>query len=530
MTSASSSEVTAGMRVSSSTSELRQIEELVWELPATGKMRVPARVFADRELLDAIAGGASLAQLVNVAALPGVFETVLAMPDVHQGYGFPVGGVAAMELPDGVVSPGGVGYDINCGVRLLALPLSEAELGDRREALVHKISRTVPAGAGKESRTFTKAADLDRLLLEGSRVLGSDDDVMRTESGGCLPGADPSAVSPRAKERGRGQIGTMGSGNHFVEVQEVDEILDEDAARAFGLREQQVTVLIHSGSRGLGHQVCTDYVKAMDGAMRRYGIELEDRQLACAPASSPEGQSYLAAMAAAANFAWSNRQGIADAVRSAVSRILGADVARGTRQVYDVAHNVAKTEEYARPSSACAPQGRHESVPSWCGGYPRRLQRRRSAGLHPREHGDGQLRARRRAGFDGEGVRHHVPRRRAHSFADGCPEADRRARAATRARGARHRRPLPFAQRPCRGGALRLQGRRASGARRRAGRARPSRRPPRAARGGQGLRKLNARRSARSTAAATRYVAVQCAVRTRYARSAALPVRRYAPS
>ena len=170
MTSASSSEVTAGMRVSSSTSELRQIEELVWELPATGKMRVPARVFADRELLDAIAGGASLAQLVNVAALPGVFETVLAMPDVHQGYGFPVGGVAAMELPDGVVSPGGVGYDINCGVRLLALPLSEAELGDRREALVHKISRTVPAGAGKESRTFTKDADLDRLLLEGSRV------------------------------------------------------------------------------------------------------------------------------------------------------------------------------------------------------------------------------------------------------------------------------------------------------------------------------------------------------------------------
>ncbi len=347
MTSASSSEVTAGMRVSSSTSELRQIEELVWELPATGKMRVPARVFADRELLDAIAGGASLAQLVNVAALPGVFETVLAMPDVHQGYGFPVGGVAAMELPDGVVSPGGVGYDINCGVRLLALPLSEAELGDRREALVHKISRTVPAGAGKESRTFTKDADLDRLLLEGSRVLGSDDDVTRTESGGCLPGADPSAVSPRAKERGRGQIGTMGSGNHFVEVQEVDEILDEDAARAFGLREQQVTVLIHSGSRGLGHQVCTDYVKAMDGAMRRYGIELEDRQLACAPASSPEGQSYLAAMAAAANFAWSNRQGIADAVRNAVSRILGADVARGTRQVYDVAHNVAKTEEYA---------------------------------------------------------------------------------------------------------------------------------------------------------------------------------------
>ena len=354
------------MHVSSSTSELRQIEETRLGASATGGMRVPARVFADRELLAAIAGEASLAQLVNVAALPGVFEAVLAMPDVHQGYGFPVGGVAAMELPDGVVSPGGVGYDINCGVRLLALPLSESELGDRREALVHEISRAVAGGRpGRESDVHEGGRPRSP-AARGSRALGSDDDVTRTESAAVCP--EPiEAVSPRAKERGRGQIGTMGSSNHFVEVQEVDEILDGDAARAFGLREQQVTVLIHSGSRGLGHQVCTDYVKAMDGAMRRYGIALDDRQLACAPASSPEGQSYLAAMAAAANFAWSNRQGIADAVRSAVSRILGAEVARGTRQVYDVAHNVAKTEEYAGPSSARAPQGRHKSVPGWCG-------------------------------------------------------------------------------------------------------------------------------------------------------------------
>jgi tRNA-splicing ligase RtcB len=352
------------MHASSSTSDLRQVEELVWELPPTGDMRVPARVFADRDLLTAIAGGASLAQLVNVAQLPGVFEAVLAMPDVHQGYGFPVGGVAAMQLPDGVVSPGGVGYDINCGVRLLALPLSEPELGDRREALVHEISRAVPAGAGQESRTFMKEADLDRLLVEGSRMLGSDDDVTRTESAGCLSGADASAVSPRAKERGRGQIGTLGSGNHFVELQEVHEILDEVAARIFGLREQQVTVLIHSGSRGLGHQVCTDYVKAMDGAMRRFGIELEDRQLACAPASSPEGQSYLAAMAAAANFAWANRQGIADAVRRAVSRVLGADAARGTRQVYDVAHNVAKIEQYGGRSLLVHRKGATRAFPA----------------------------------------------------------------------------------------------------------------------------------------------------------------------
>ena len=346
MTSASSSELTAGTHVSSSTSELRQVEEMVWELPASAGMRVPARVFADRELLGSIAGEASLEQLANVAALPGVFGAVLAMPDVHQGYGFPVGGVAAMELPEGVVSPGGVGYDINCGVRLLALPLTEAELGGRREALVHEISRAVPAGAGKEAGRGGKPTDLDRVLTEGSRVLGSDDDVTRTESGGCLPGADPSVVSARAKERGRGQLGTMGSGNHFVEVQSVDAVLDAEAAEAFGLREQQVTVLIHSGSRGLGHQVCTDYVKEMDAAMRRYGIRLVDRQLACAPASSPEGRAYLAAMAAAANFAWSNRQAIADAVRRAVGRILGPDAARGTRQVYDVAHNVAKEEVY----------------------------------------------------------------------------------------------------------------------------------------------------------------------------------------
>ena len=350
MTSASSEKARCGRPVSSSTSsaELREVDETLWEIPASARadMRVPARIFADRELLDAIAGDLSLDQLQNVATLPGISGAALAMPDIHQGYGFPVGGVAAMELPDGVVSPGGVGYDINCGVRLLALPLTEPELGGRREALVHELSRGVPAGAGKESRADRSRGDLERVLREGARAVGSEQDVERTESQGCLPGADPGAVSERAKERGRGQLGTMGSGNHFVELQRVDDVLDPAGAEAFGLRENQLTVLIHSGSRGLGHQVCTDYVKLMDAAMRRYGIELPDRQLACCPASSPEGEAYLGAMAAAANFAWANRQVIADAVRASVARVLGADTAARTSQVYDVAHNVAKVEEY----------------------------------------------------------------------------------------------------------------------------------------------------------------------------------------
>jgi tRNA-splicing ligase RtcB (3'-phosphate/5'-hydroxy nucleic acid ligase) len=322
--------------------ELTRIDDVTWEIPAAARpdMRVPARVFADEELLAAIRQDSSLEQLQNVATLPGIVDAALAMPDIHQGYGFPVGGLAATELPDGVVSPGGVGYDINCGVRLLALPVTAAELGDRRESLVHELSRGIPAGAGKEGGL---RVDIERVLRDGSRVVADrEDDVERTESEGRLEGADPSTVSERAQERGRGQLGTMGSGNHFVELQCVSRTFDD----AFGLGDDQVTVLIHSGSRGLGHQVCTDYVKRMDAVLGKYGIELPDRQLSCAPASSPEGQSYLAAMAAAANFAWANRQEIANRVRRAVARVLGTDAADGTRQIYDVAHNVAKREEY----------------------------------------------------------------------------------------------------------------------------------------------------------------------------------------
>src|SRR2546426_5396322 len=258
--------------------DLRQMDETLWEIPVSTRpdMRVPARVFADRTLLDQIEQDSSLEQLVNVATLPGILDAALAMPDIHQGYGFPVGGVAAMELPDGVVSPGGVGYDINCGVRLLAAPFTAEELGGRREALVHEISPAVPAGAGKEARRH-RPEQLDRILVEGARVVGSDDDVARTESNGCLPEVDLAAVSERAKERGAGQLGTMGSGNHFVEVQRVERLFDGRAAEAYGLREGQVTVLVHSGSRGLGHQVCTDFVRRMDAVLSRYGIELPDR-------------------------------------------------------------------------------------------------------------------------------------------------------------------------------------------------------------------------------------------------------------
>jgi tRNA-splicing ligase RtcB (3'-phosphate/5'-hydroxy nucleic acid ligase) len=334
--------------------ELRQLDEVLWEIPAAARadMRVPARVFGDRELLDAIRDDRSLEQLQNVATLPGIVEAAMAMPDIHQGYGFPVGALAATAEPDGVVSPGGVGYDINCGVRLLAAPFSADELGDSRRALVHEISRSVPVGAGRESSLDLDRRELENVLRRGARALlesrgiGTEEDVDLTESGGCIAGADPSSVSERALTRGSGQLGTLGSGNHFIELQRVERILEPEAAAAYGLSEAQVTVLIHSGSRGLGHQVCTDYVKRMDAALARHRIQLPDRQLSCAPLSSAEGRAYLGAMAAAANFAWANRQAIAHRVRESIASVIGAAQAEATRQVYDVAHNVAKQEEH----------------------------------------------------------------------------------------------------------------------------------------------------------------------------------------
>jgi tRNA-splicing ligase RtcB len=334
--------------------DLVKAGQYVYEISPSRRpdMRVPARVYADEELLAAMLPGETMTQLVNVATLPGCTGCVYGMPDMHEGYGFPVGGVAATRMPDGVVSPGGVGFDINCGVRLLATPLRRGDLGERAEALVHEISRSVPAGMGKERGIRLSDGELDRVLAEGSgylvreKGLGLAADVAHTESGGCLPGADPARVSQRARDRGRDQLGTMGSGNHFVEVQTVDEVFDPEAARAMGLEEGQVTVLIHTGSRGLGHQVCTDYVRQMDQKLSAYGITLPDRQLSCAPASSPEGKAYLAAMASAANFAWSNRQVITYQVRSSLTRLFTGLRPDAVRVVYDVAHNIAKMEEH----------------------------------------------------------------------------------------------------------------------------------------------------------------------------------------
>ena len=363
---------------------LDRIDETLWEIPASRRpdMRVPARVFASEEIVDAIGDDRSLEQLENVATLPGIVDAAIAMPDIHQGYGFPVGGLAATERAGGIVSPGGVGYDINCGVRLLALPLRSSELGDRKEMLVDEISRVAPAGIGRGSANGLAAAELDRVLTRGpaallERGIGTPEDVELTESGGCLPGADPGALSARARERGAGQLGTLGSGNHFIELQRVERVDEPLCAAAYGLGEGAVTILIHSGSRGLGHQVCTDYVRRMDASVREHAIELPDRQLACAPLSSPEARDYLAAMAAAANFAWANRAALADACRTAIATVFGPAAAAQTRQVYDVAHNVAKLESYGGRKLCVHRKGATRAFPPGHGEIP---ERHRDAG------------------------------------------------------------------------------------------------------------------------------------------------------
>jgi tRNA-splicing ligase RtcB len=328
-----------------------RLDPQVVEIPASarGDMRVAARIFADGTLWDQIRRDRSVDQLVNVATLPGVEAPVLAMPDAHEGYGFPVGGVAAFRARDGVISPGGVGYDINCGVRLLAAGVPMAQIRPQLPALMHELGRSVPSGTGRGGRLVLDRGELDGVLATGSRALlgrgmATDADLLHTEAGGSLGAADPEAVSERAGQRGHDQLGTLGSGNHFVEVQEVDVVFDDGAAGAMGLRVGDCVVLIHTGSRGLGHQVCTDYVRAMDAVMRRHDITLPDRELACAPFQSPEGQRYFGAMCAAANFAFANRQAITHAVRRAFGHALGTGVT--LEVVYDVAHNMAKLETH----------------------------------------------------------------------------------------------------------------------------------------------------------------------------------------
>jgi len=334
--------------------ELVEVAPYIYELPrdrARG-MHVPARIFADPSTVEQLGREQSLVQLANVATLPGIYQAAFGMPDIHEGYGFPVGGVAGTLLPDGAVSPGGIGFDINCGVRLLASEMRHEEIASRLEALVHEVSRSIPTGYGRGGSLVLERLELDRILNEGcaylirERSLGVPRDLDFIESGGALPGADAGQVSERAKERGHDQLGTLGGGNHFVEVQVVDQVIDPTAARAFGLFEGQVTVLVHTGSRGLGHQVCSDHVRVMDEAMSRYGIEVPDRQLACVPLSSPEGRRYFAAMAAAANFGFCNRQAITHAIRRAFERKLASHAGHDLRLVYDVAHNTAKVERH----------------------------------------------------------------------------------------------------------------------------------------------------------------------------------------
>jgi tRNA-splicing ligase RtcB (3'-phosphate/5'-hydroxy nucleic acid ligase) len=313
-------------------------------------MRTNVLVFSSPSLIEQVKKDQSLGQAMNVATLPGIVGPSLAMPDIHQGYGFPIGGVAATDMEEGVVSPGGVGFDINCGVRLVRTTLTRADVKGRMKQLIDQVFRDVPCGTGTEGRVKLKRGEIDDVLSRGSqwmieRGYGEPGDTERAEAKGAMDRALPRKVSDRAKERGTPQLGTLGSGNHFLEIQYVDRVHDVPAAQAMGIERDQAVVLIHSGSRGLGHQVCTDYVALMNKVMPKYGIQLPDRQLACAPIASDEGQSYLGAMAAAANFAWANRQGILHFLREAFRRVFDPDVR--LELIYDVCHNIAKEESHS---------------------------------------------------------------------------------------------------------------------------------------------------------------------------------------
>lgn len=345
-----------------SSMELKRIDDYRWRLAPVGNMRVPGIIFTNAGMLSQIQQEEALKQVANVATLPGIVKASMAMPDIHWGYGFPIGGVAAFDWRDGVVSPGGVGYDINCGVRLAATDLHHDEVKDRVRLLVEALYRKVPCGVGSTGSVKLSAQEERKVLIQGSQWavrqgFGTDLDVEHTEDHGCLPGADPEVLSERALIRGRKQLGTLGSGNHFLEVGIVDEIFDEPAANAFGLFQNQVTVMIHSGSRGLGYQVCDDALALMAKHVKTLGIALPDRQLACARIQSSEGQRYLQAMACAANYAYANRQLMLHLCRQVFEETLGISPgALNMRLVYDVCHNIAKKEQHiveGRPRWVC---------------------------------------------------------------------------------------------------------------------------------------------------------------------------------
>jgi tRNA-splicing ligase RtcB len=326
----------------------------MWRIPKHKGMRVPGMVFANQSLLEKMQTDRTLWQCTNVAHLPGIYKYAVTLPDGHEGYGFPIGGVAATDYEEGVISPGGVGYDINCGVRLLTTNLSEKDVRPKLAQLAGAIFENVPSGLGSHRKDFTlSAGDLDRLVVEGvhwliKSGLGWAEDAEHCEEGGCMKNADPDKVSTTAKKRGLTQIGTLGSGNHFLEVQKVNKIYNPRAAKVFGIEQEgQITVMIHCGSRGYGHQVCSDYLRVMEHAVQKYGIDLPDRELACAPGNSSEAGDYFQAMACAVNYAFSNRQAIMHWVRQSFQQVYHEDPEKfGLKLVYDVAHNIAKVETH----------------------------------------------------------------------------------------------------------------------------------------------------------------------------------------
>ena len=334
--------------------EINRIGENIWEIPKSGEMRVPGKIYISQKMLERdLSNDDAIRQVVNVAYLPGIEKYSLAMPDIHWGYGFPIGGVAATNLDDGVISPGGVGYDINCGVRLATTALSFSDVEKKLQNLINKLFQNIPTGVGASGaiKKLSKS-DLKNVLQKGSvwameNDLGSQNDIVFTEENGTLRGADFSVISERALERGADQLGTLGSGNHFLEVDVVDEIYDSKVAEVFGLTLNQIVVQIHTGSRGLGYQVCDDFLKVLQNASKKYGFNLPDKQLACAPINSQEGQDYLAAMQAAANFAWNNRQVIMSlAKKSFVDALNISESELKFQLVYDVCHNIAKIEKH----------------------------------------------------------------------------------------------------------------------------------------------------------------------------------------
>ncbi|MBI3020643.1 MAG: RtcB family protein [Candidatus Omnitrophica bacterium] len=336
------------------TGPLEKIDDYRWRIPQSYSpgMRVPGLVFADEKLLADIKTDQSLQQVANVAHLPGIVKVSMAMPDIHWGYGAPIGGVAAFDVESGIVSPGMVGYDQNCGVRLVRTDLTVEDVQPKLRTLIASLFNDIPCGVGMSGDIRISKKDADRVMTQGSRWViskgyGVAEDAAHTESQGCLDGADPSQVSERAFQRGSDQLGTLGSGNHFLEVQAVETVYDEQAANVLGLHSGHVTVMIHSGSRGFGYQICDDYLDVTERTMAKYGISVPDRQLACAPISSDEGQRYLGAMRCAANYAWSNRQCLMHLARLTFERVFGKSWEQlGMHLVYDVAHNIAKFETH----------------------------------------------------------------------------------------------------------------------------------------------------------------------------------------